>query len=81
MHEILRLELCFAPEEPLPLQLWPAVVGPPGPPGSGGTSGALLIDNRLNEYAADPAAQQQARDNLGIPPNTPAPTHIDGGSF
>ena len=80
MHEILRLELCFAPEEPLPLQLWPAVVGPPGPPGSG-LAGALLIANRLSEYAADPAAQEQARDNLGITPSTEAPEYIDGGSF
>lgn len=59
----------------------PGPPGPPGPPGSDGTTGALLIDNRLSEFAADPAAQQQARDNLGIPPNTPAPAHIDGGSF
>ena len=41
--------------------------GPPGPPGKNGDgSGALLIDNRLNEFAGDTAAQAQAQANLGL---------------
>ena len=41
--------------------------GIPGPPGKNGDgSGALLIDNRLNEFAGDTAAQAQAQANLGL---------------
>lgn len=41
--------------------------GVPGPPGKNGDgSGALLIDNRLNEFAGDTAAQAQAQANLGL---------------
>ena len=41
--------------------------GIPGPPGkNGGGSGALLIDNRLNEFAGDTVAQAQAQTNLGL---------------
>ena len=40
------------------------VRGVPGPPGD--PSGALLIDNRLNEFAGDTAAQEQAQANLGL---------------
>lgn len=41
--------------------------GVPGPPGkSGDGSGALLIDNRLGEFAGDTAAQEQAQANLGL---------------
>ena len=41
--------------------------GIPGPPGKNGDgSGALLIDNRLNEFAGDTAAQAQAQTNLGL---------------
>ena len=41
--------------------------GIPGPPGKNGDgSGALLIDNRLNEFAGDTAAQVQAQANLGL---------------
>ena len=44
-----------------------AVQGPPGPPGKNGDgSGALLIDNRLNEFAGNAAAQEQAQANLGL---------------
>ena len=44
-----------------------AVQGVPGPPGkNGGGSGALLIGNRLNEFAGDTAAQVQAQANLGL---------------
>ena len=44
-----------------------AVQGVPGPPGKDGDgSGALLIDNRLNEFAGDTAAQEQAQANLGL---------------
>ena len=43
------------------------VQGVPGPPGKNGDgSGALLIDNRLNEFAGDTAAQEQAQANLGL---------------
>ena len=45
----------------------PGPPGPPGPPGKNGDdSGALLIDNRLNEFAGDTAAQVQAQANLGL---------------
>ena len=41
--------------------------GVPGPPGKNGDgSGALLIDNRLNEFAGDTVAQAQAQANLGL---------------
>ena len=41
--------------------------GIPGPPGKNGDdSGALLIGNRLNEFAGDTAAQAQAQANLGL---------------
>ena len=41
--------------------------GIPGPPGKNGDgSGALLIDNRLNEFAGNTAAQVQAQANLGL---------------
>ena len=41
--------------------------GIPGPPGKNGDgSGALLIDNRLNEFAGNAAAQEQAQANLGL---------------
>ena len=44
-----------------------AVQGVPGPPGkTGDGSGALLIDNRLNEFAGNTAAQEQAQANLGL---------------
>lgn len=41
-----------------------AMQGPPGKNGDG--SGALLIDNRLNEFAGNTAAQEQAQANLGL---------------
>ena len=41
--------------------------GIPGPPGKNGDgSGALLIDNRLSEFAGNSAAQEQAQINLGL---------------
>ena len=41
--------------------------GPPGPPGPiGDAGGALLVTNRLSEFAADPAAQADAQTNLGL---------------
>lgn len=44
-----------------------AVQGIPGPPGKNGDgSGALLIDNRLSEFAGDANAQEQAQANLGL---------------
>ena len=50
-----------------------AMQGPPGPPGPtgptgpvGDAGGALLVNNRLNEFAGDTAAQEQAQANLGL---------------
>ena len=44
-----------------------AMQGPPGPPGKDGDgSGALLIGNRLSEFAGNSAAQEQAQANLGL---------------
>ena len=44
-----------------------AMQGPPGPPGKDGDgSGALLIGNRLSEFAGNTAAQEQAQANLGL---------------
>lgn len=41
--------------------------GPPGPPGPiGDADGALLVSNRLSEFAADPAAQADAQQNIGL---------------
>ena len=41
--------------------------GIPGPPGKNGDgSGALLVGNRLNEFAGNAAAQEQAQANLGL---------------
>ena len=41
--------------------------GIPGPPGKNGDpSGALLIDNRLSEFAGNSAAQEHAQTNLGL---------------
>lgn len=41
--------------------------GIPGPPGKNGDdSGALLIGNRLNEFAGNTDAQTQAQANLGL---------------
>ena len=42
----------------------PGPTGPPGPIGDAG--GALLVTNRLSEFAADPAAQADAQTNLGL---------------
>ena len=41
--------------------------GIPGPPGKDGDdSGALLVGNRLNEFAGNAVAQEQAQANLGL---------------
>ena len=51
--------------------------GIPGPPGKNGDgSGALLIDNRLNEFAGDTAAQEQAQANLGLGVTDPLAYYI-----
>ena len=45
----------------------PGPKGPPGPPGPiGDAGGALLVTNRLSEFAADPTAQADAQSNLGL---------------
>ena len=51
-------------EEPVHVVVTRGIPGPPGKNGDG--SGALLIDNRLNEFAGDTAAQEQAQANLGL---------------
>lgn len=45
-----------------------------GPPGGVSPSGALLFVNRLSEFSSSPAAQADARENLGL-------SVIDGGTF
>ena len=41
--------------------------GIPGPPGKNGDgSGALLVGNRLNEFAGNAVAQEQAQATLGL---------------
>ena len=51
-------------EEPRHVVVTRGIPGPPGKDGDG--SGALLIGNRLNEFAGDTAAQVQAQANLGL---------------
>ena len=51
-------------EEPRHVVVTRGIPGPPGKNGDG--SGALLIDNRLNEFAGDTVAQEQAQANLGL---------------
>ena len=51
-------------EEPQHVVVTRGIPGPPGKNGDG--SGALLIDNRLNEFAGDTVAQEQAQANLGL---------------
>ena len=50
-------------EEPRHVIVTRGIPGPPGKDGDG--SGALLIDNRLNEFDT-PAAREQAQANLGL---------------
>ena len=51
-------------EEPRHVIVTRGIPGPPGKNGDG--SGALLIDNRLNEFAGNAVAQEQAQANLGL---------------
>ena len=51
-------------EKPVHVVVTRGIPGPPGKNGDG--SGALLIDNRLNEFAGDTVAQAQAQANLGL---------------
>lgn len=51
-------------EEPHHVVVTRGIPGPPGKDGDG--SGALLIDNRLSEFAGNTAAQVQAQANLGL---------------
>ena len=51
-------------EEPRHVVVTRGIPGPPGKDGDG--SGALLIDNRLNEFAGSADAQAQAQANLGL---------------
>ena len=53
-----------AAEKPHHVVVTRGVPGPPGKDGDG--SGALLIDNRLNEFAGNTDAQEQAQANLGL---------------
>ena len=47
-----------------------------GVPGEVDPSGALLVANRLSEYAANPAAQTQAQTNLGLGISDPLAYYI-----
>ena len=51
-------------EEPRHVIVTRGIPGPPGKNGDG--SGALLVGNRLNEFAGNAAAQEQAQANLGL---------------
>ena len=57
--------------------------GPPGPPGPkgekgdiGDPDGALLVNNRLAEFASDPVAQTEAQTNLGFGATDPLAYYI-----
>ena len=69
MADVIVLEL-LQPPDALPAEFAQVLVGPPGPPGPPGIGGvggaALLTSNRLSEFAADPAAQEDAQANLGL---------------
>lgn len=77
MADIFDLEF---PYEPVYSgELAAVVIGRPGPPGSGGgggPSGALLVANRLSEYALNPAAQTAAQANLGLGVSDPLAYYI-----
>ena len=51
-------------ETPPTVVVTAAEQGPPGPPGD--PSGAFLVANRLSELAADPTAQIDAQQNIGL---------------
>ena len=69
-------------DEALPI-LSIAEQGPPGPPGPkgekgdiGDPDGALLVSNRLAEFASDPVAQAEAQTNLGFGATDPLAYYI-----
>lgn len=70
MPEIIELQI---PRQPtVTAEIAVALVGAPGPIGDAG--GAFLVANKFYEIAADEAAKQVARENLGL-------SVIDGGTF
>lgn len=51
--------------------------GPQGPKGEvGDPSGALLVANKLSEYAVDPAAQDEVQRNIGLGQTDPLAYYI-----
>lgn len=60
-HEV---DVVLEQSEPEELIVTEAVQGPPGPPGD--RTGVFLTVNRLGELSADPAAQEEAQQNLGL---------------
>ena len=54
--------------------------GPPGPEGprgeDGDPSGALLVANKLSEYAGDPTAQDEVQRNIGLGQTDPLAYYI-----
>ena len=61
----------------------PGPEGPPGPPGpvgprgeDGDPSGALLVANKLSEYAGDPATHEEVQRNIGLGQTDPLAYYI-----
>lgn len=51
--------------------------GPQGPKGEvGDPSGALLVANKLSEYAVDPTAQDEVQRNIGLGQTDPLAYYI-----
>lgn len=51
--------------------------GPQGPKGEvGDPSGALLVANKLSEYAGDPTAQDEVQRNIGLGQTDPLAYYI-----
>ena len=51
--------------------------GPPGPRGEDGDpSGALLVANKLSEYAGDPATHEEVQRNIGLGQTDPLAYYI-----
>lgn len=59
-----EVDVVLEQSEPEEIIVTEAVQGPPGPPGD--PSGAFLVANRLSEIAADPTAQLDAQQNIGL---------------
>ncbi len=58
----IALRMVRAPRD-LPADMGVLIAGKPGDPDS---TGALMVANRLSEFAVDPAAQLAAQQNIGL---------------